>query len=98
MLNLPDYEPFFQGFIRDDKGILYVIKRGLFSKDGKGVPVDIFDQKGRYIYKTVFPFNPKAIQNGFAYATKLDPETHYIRIIRYKITNWDKLRKPNPPS
>jgi len=98
MLNLPDYEPFFSDFIRDDEGILYVIKKDLPSKNEKSIPIDIFDREGRYIYKTIFPFNPKVIQNGFAYTTKLDPETHYIRILRYKITNWDKLRGLNPPS
>ena len=90
----PSYRPFFNKIISDDKHRLYVkrLKSVLDKNRRKEFEFDIFCKDGYYLYKTKLPFIPRIIKNGFIYDVKIYEDTGEIKIIKYKVKNWDKIK------
>ena len=88
----PPHRPFFSGFATDDKGRIYVRKIMSVLAETETVEFDIFSSDGYYLYKTVLPFSPRLIKNGYVYNIDSNEETGNIRIKRFKIKNWDEIK------
>lgn len=95
--NFPKYKPIYGVITKDDRGNIYAIKDMTVSK---GVQilyfVDMFNKEGYFLYKVKTQKYPHFIKNGYIYNAKIDQESGYTKIKRYKIKNWDKLKEYNP--
>ncbi len=93
----PKHKPFFQSFLKDDKHI-YVRRFKRSSDTDKNVEFDLFNTEGYFLFKVIMPFYPTKIKDGYVYRFKSDRETGYIKIVRYKIKNWDQIKDGSFPS
>ncbi|MCJ7680229.1 MAG: 6-bladed beta-propeller, partial [Candidatus Aminicenantes bacterium] len=89
----PPHKPFFRGLRCDDEGRIYVMLTGSVLQQDAPVILDIFSRDGFYLYRTSLPFNPEIIRSGYAYDIFTSQETGDVRINRYRIKNWDQIRK-----
>ena len=88
----PKYKPYFTNLRTDDLGNIYVLKLTRDMLKTKMLECDLFNNNGYYIFKIKFPsIVPMVIRNGFIYEVRADRETGYLRIKRYKVTNWNKI-------
>ena len=44
------------------------------------------------MYRTELDFVPQAVKNGFLYRIESDEDTGSLKVIRYRINNWDEIR------
>ncbi len=92
-LIFPKYRPFYTRILKDDKDRIYVRRfKSPFDKEN-GNKYDLFSKEGYYLYRVIMPPIPiKIIKNGCIYRVKYEEETEYLRIKRYKIKNWNKIK------
>ena len=89
----PDHRPFFSRFFSDDTGHLFVIQsKSILERDDKTSLVDVFSMEGIYLYQMNWPFIPALIKKGFFYEVRVDEEIGDVKVIRHKITNWNKFK------
>ncbi len=88
----PDHRPFFSGIISDDQGQIYVHKGKSVLNEDEIQTFDIFSADGIYLYRTELDFVPQAVKNGFLYRIESDEDTGSLKVIRYRINNWDEIR------
>jgi len=88
----PPNKAFFHGLMTDDLGNIYVSKISTIKKDFSW---DFFNPKGYYLYKVIMKEArwPEIIKNGCIYTTSMDKETGYFKVKRYRIKNWDQIKK-----
>jgi hypothetical protein len=91
-VRFPPNRPFFDGLMADDEGRIYARKLKPVLESRKGFEFDIFGKSGIYLYRTILPFSPRLISRGLAYDVALNDDTGEIKIVRYRITNWAKIR------
>jgi len=91
--NFSKYRPFFDRIFTDDKGRIYLRRVKSVLDDSREVEFDIFSSDGYYLYKTSFSFPPNVITNGYLYYIFTSEETGEVRIKRYKIKNWNQIKK-----
>jgi hypothetical protein len=92
-LDLPDHRPFFQRFLSDDLGRLYVVRfRPITEKAETTSEVDVFSKDGFYLYRMTWPFLPQIIRGGCLYEVRQDEEAGLTKIVRHRIVNWKDLR------
>jgi hypothetical protein len=88
----PDHKPLF-GRILTDEGWIFVCHYRSPLETKPEHSLDVFDEQGYFLYTCNFPINPLLIKNGCAYLIDTSDETGDVRIIRYKIMNWNQLKK-----
>jgi hypothetical protein len=87
----PDHRPFFGTILNDDAGCFYVVRfNSILEKDAPS-SVDVFSNKGIYLYKMTWPFIPAAIKHACLYEVRSDNETGEVRIVRHRIKNWSRM-------
>jgi hypothetical protein len=59
----------------------------------KNSPVDVFSQEGIYLYRMIWSFIPSLIKKGFLFEVRENEETGDIKVLRYKINNWEGFRE-----
>jgi len=91
--NFPDHRPFFTGMVSDDIGRLYVRRLKSVLDESKEAEFDIFGPEGFYLYRTTLSFMPNLIKDGYLYRTTYSEETGEYKAIRYRIKNWDEIKK-----
>ena len=91
MANLPHQRPFFDRIRVDNKGRIYIRLRRSVLDESKEMSFDVFGSDGHYLYSTKLPFVPMSIRYGFMYHTTFSEETGAVKVIRYRIKNWDQL-------
>lgn len=89
----PLHSPFFDRLIIDDAGRLYVRRIKSTLDKSESVEYDIFSSDGYYLYKSALSFSPDAIKNSHMYDISSDEETGEVKIKRYKINNWNDIKK-----
>jgi len=89
----PEFKPFFSGIVLDNEGRIYVERFKLYDAEDRSRVYDLFSEEGYYIYRVKMPLPSRLIKNGCIYRTERDQETGYIKVIRYKIKNWDKIKE-----
>jgi len=87
----PSHRPFFSSLAVDDKGRIYVSRIRSVLDEKETYEFDIFSADGYYLYKTEIDFMPSLIESGFVYRIKSDEEAGTVKIIRYRIENWNQM-------
>lgn len=94
----PDFKPLVTSILTDDLGNIYVFKFDREFIEKKELKYDFFNKEGFYLYRVNIPsIISFFIKNGCVYSTEYDRETGYARIKRYRIKNWDQIRKGARP-
>ena len=92
-VRFPSHRPLFNHIMSDDKQRMYVRRlKSVLDKDEE-IKFDIFGKDGHYLYKTRLPFTPRIIKNGFVYHVDSNEETGEIKIIKFKIKNWNQIEE-----
>ena len=91
-VQFPAHRPFFDRILIDDKGRIYIKKVRPVLDETENVEFDIFNREGYCLYRTILPFSPEIIKNGCFYDLFTSDETGEVKIIRYKILNWDQIK------
>jgi hypothetical protein len=91
MANLPHHRPFFDRIRVDDTGRIYVRLRKSVLDDSEKMDFDIFGKDGHYLYSTKLPFIPMSIRDGLMYHTTYSEETGKVKVLRYRIKNWELM-------
>jgi hypothetical protein len=89
----PEFKPFFSGIVLDNEGRIYVERFKLYNPEDRSKVYDLFSEEGYYIYRVKMPLPSRLIKNGCIYRTERDQETGYIKVIRYKIKNWEQIKE-----
>lgn len=53
---------------------------------------EVFGNDGYYLYTGKLPFIPTCIKDGFLYHSSYNEESGQVKVIRYRIKNWDRLK------
>ncbi|NOR53047.1 MAG: hypothetical protein GQ536_03030, partial [Candidatus Aminicenantes bacterium] len=78
----------------DDTGHLYIILfKSILERDEEILAVDVFSKEGLYLYRMNWNFIPALIKNGFLYEVRENEDTGDIKVIRHKITNWNRFKE-----
>ena len=88
------YKPFFTLIMNDDEGHIFLAKPKPVVKKEEDTYFDFFNKEGYYLYKIkIHEISPKVIHKGYLYTFRQDEDTGYYKIERYKIKNWDQVKK-----
>ena len=93
----PSHRPYFGRLSADDMGRIYVSRVPSILDKEKTKVFDVFAADGIYLYRTSLPFWPEVIKAGFLYEIRRNEETGDIKIIRYRVKNWDKMKTGAAP-
>lgn len=86
------YRSCFEKIITDDSQRIYVQKvKSVFAEDDD-YTFDVFNRDGLFLYQLSLSFSPELIQNGFLYDIFTSQDSGEVKIIRYKIKNWDQIK------
>ncbi len=91
MANMPQHRPFFDRIRVDDEERIYIRQRRSILDEDEDMDFDIFGKDGHYLYSTKLPFVPMSIRAGFMYHTTYSSESGEVKVLRYRIKNWDQL-------
>jgi len=93
-INFPPHKPFFNKILTDNMSRIYIRKFGAIteSDDIKFYEFDLFSPNGYFLYKIRMPFVPQVIKNGFLYQVDSNLDTGEIKIIRFRINNWNQIK------
>lgn len=83
--------PFCSNLLSDEKGRIYVERFKPVTEKSVDFTYDIFNARGKYLYRLSLPFKIHLIKNGYIYTISTNEETGEIKIIRYRIENWNKI-------
>ena len=89
----PKNKPFFQRLMLDNENRIYVKRFKLYNPEDRSEVFDLFSEEGYFIYRVEMPLPPSIIRNGCIYRTESDRDTGYIKVKRYKIKNWEQIKK-----
>jgi len=89
----PEFKPFFSGIVLDNEGRIYVERFKLYNPEDRSRVYDLFSEEGYYIYRVKMPLPSRLIRNGCIYRIEPDRDTGYIKVKRYKIKNWEQIKK-----
>jgi hypothetical protein len=92
-VQFPDYRPFFDRILIDDKERIFIKRVKPVLDETESFEFDVFSPEGYYLYKTVLPFSPDIIKNGYFYDLHIAEVTGEITIKRYKVINWSQIAK-----
>jgi len=92
----PANRPFFSGLAADEQGRIYVRRVRSVLDERENREFDIFSADGYYLYKTEIDFSPSLIKDGFVYRIETDEEVGTVRILRYRVKNWDQIKTTIP--
>ena len=78
----------------DDMSRIYIRKFDAITEldDTKLYEFDVFSPDGYYLYRMRIPFLPQVIRNGFVYQVDSNLDTGEIKIIRFRVVNWDQIK------
>jgi hypothetical protein len=89
----PKNKPFFQRLMLDNEGRIYVERFKLYDPEDRSRVYDLFSEEGYFIYRVKMPLPPSIIRKGSIYRIEPDRDTGYIKVKRYKIINWEQIKK-----
>jgi len=84
--------PFCTNLLSDEKGRIYVERFKPVTEKGTSFTYEIFNRKGEYLYRLSLDFKIDLIKNGYICTVSIKEETGEIKIIRYKIENWNEIK------
>jgi hypothetical protein len=92
-LHFGKHRAYFDKILTDNLKRIYVRRIQSVLDTTDEVEFYIFDREGYYLYRTKLPFSPEVISRGCLYDIQTDEETGLIKIIKYRVTNWDLVKE-----
>lgn len=92
-IKFPDYKAHFYSIITDDNSRIYVRKNPVSRESNTDHEYDVFNREGLYLYKLHLDHYPEVIKDGYIYTRTANEETGEEQVKRYKIKNWDQIKK-----
>jgi hypothetical protein len=92
-LKFPEYKSFFNKLIIDDLSRIYVGRIKSRLDNDKNLSFDLYNKDGYFLHKIKIGIPPVVIKNGYIYSLSIDRETGYIKIKRYRIKNWERIKE-----
>ncbi|MCX6563392.1 MAG: 6-bladed beta-propeller [Candidatus Aminicenantes bacterium] len=89
----PDYRPYFRRIFTDDTGRIYIARTGSILEKDAPARIDVFSKDGYFLYKMSWRTFPSVIQAGYFYQVREDKETNEYQIVRFRIKNWERMKK-----
>jgi len=90
---LPEFWPFFDALLADDKGRIFVQRTKNILDEAPGTAFDVFSREGFYLYRANAAEDVcLAIADGFLYSRKYNREKECDQVFRYRIRNWEDLK------
>jgi hypothetical protein len=89
----PKNKPFFSRIILDNENRIYIRRFKLYNPEDRSEVYDLFSEEGYYIYRVKMPLLPSIIKKGCIYRITPDRDTGYIKVKRFKIKNWEQIKK-----
>lgn len=84
--------PYCSNLLSDENRRIYVERFKPVTEKGGPYTYEIFNQKGEYLYRLTLDFKIELIKNGYIYTVSTDEETGQIKIIRYRVENWNEIK------
>jgi hypothetical protein len=91
-IRFPDHRPYFNRFLSDDAGRIYVVRFKSILDKTAGATIDVFSKDGIYLYRMAWPRIPALIKGGAVYEVRQDEETGETTIVRSRIRNWGQMK------
>jgi hypothetical protein len=91
-LQFPVHSPFFSHFVTDEAGRIFVRRIKSPLDESEREELDIFSPDGFYLYRAILSHSPQLIRNGYLYRIDENEETGGLKVLRYRIVNWDELK------
>ena len=92
-IKLPPHKAFFYSIFIDSEGRIYTQRNKGRRYGTEAKELDIFSKDGYYLYKTTLPHAPFVIKNGYLYTHIVNEDTGEELVKRFKIKNWDRIKK-----
>jgi len=89
----PEHRPYFGRIFTDDAGRIYVARTGSILEKEAPWRIDVFSKDGYFIYRMTWKTFPSVIRAGYFYQVREDKETSEYQAVRFKIKNWEKMKK-----
>lgn len=77
-LVFPDHRPILEHITSDEKGRIYVILKKPVNKRREPFQIDVFNDRGQYLYQAEFRFFPILIRNGNVYSVVYDKDFNLL--------------------
>jgi len=91
--DFPSSRPFFWGILADDLQRLYLWRvKSVLDKIEEQI-FDVYSKDGYFIYRIKIDLTPDLVKNGFLYDIKEDWDTGDVFVKRYRIKNWNQIKK-----
>jgi len=90
---MPPHMAFFYSILTDNDKRIYVQTNKTEHEPEVKAEVDVFSRDGYYLYKTIIPHGTYVIKNGYLYAHVVDEDAAMEYVRRFRIKNWDKIKK-----
>lgn len=88
---LPKYRPFFDQIQGDPGGWIYVRRLRPDSGKVQTNEYDVFDKEGRFLSTVTFRGDVCLMRGGFIYAREYDTKAECVKLVRWRIKNWDRV-------
>jgi hypothetical protein len=88
---LPKYRPFFDEIQGDPGGWIYVRRLRPDSAKIRTNEYDVFDKEGRLLSTVTFYGDVGLMRGGFIYTREPDPKAECVKMVRWRIKNWDRV-------
>lgn len=82
---VPQYKAYIHKIIADDYGYIWIAAPP-FSEERQCL-FDVFDSRGRYLYRFNLKYFPRVITKNYLYSLRLDPDIGYL-VEKVKMGNW----------
>jgi len=90
---LPEFWPFFDALLADDRGRIFVQRTKTNLDEAPGTSFDVFSREGFYLYRAkVSKDDCQAIADGFLYSRAYNREKECDQVFRYRVKNWADLK------
>ncbi len=84
--------PYCSNILSDEKGRIYVERFKPVPEKGRPYTYEIFNKNGEFLYTLTLNYKIDLIKNECIYTISTHEETGQIKIARYKVENWDKIK------
>jgi hypothetical protein len=90
---LPENKPYIYSILTDDEGRIYAKRNYTSRNELIDIKYDVFSREGYYLYETSLPRYTYVIREGFLYSRLEEDDEGLECVKRYKIKNWDQIKK-----
>jgi len=89
----PESRPIYSNLLIDDENRIYLERFKPINEKSSDYFYYVFNEKGKYLYNLVLNFRIECIKSGYVYTIKINEESGEIKLLRYKIKNWELIKR-----